>query len=112
MADVAGFSTGVWLDRIAAIQGGKANSGRLSLKGHLEGALKQVRSLTVTDHVAIGTGAAKRRTRLVHRGYKTGCPTHRPTVRLCEVVPGWSEQPASTWNPSEAVHVLDVSIQV
>lgn len=35
------FPTGVWIDRIAAIEGGSANSGRLGVEGHLQAALAQ-----------------------------------------------------------------------
>lgn len=35
------FPTGVWIDRIAAIDGGSLNSGRLSVEGHLIEALAQ-----------------------------------------------------------------------
>ena len=36
-----GISTAIWLDRIAAIQGGAANSGRLGLTQHFDAAVKQ-----------------------------------------------------------------------
>jgi len=35
------YATGVWIDRIAAIDGGASNGGRLSVEGHLQEALKQ-----------------------------------------------------------------------
>ncbi|MEU6840293.1 glycoside hydrolase family 6 protein [Streptomyces sp. NPDC046716] len=41
MRSVGGQSTAVWLDRIAAIEGGAANDGRLGLTGHLDKALAQ-----------------------------------------------------------------------
>ena len=41
IAKASVLPTGVWIDRIAAINGGAANSGRLSLTGHLDTALKQ-----------------------------------------------------------------------
>ena len=36
-----GISTAIWLDRIAAIQGGAANGGRLGLTQHFDAAAKQ-----------------------------------------------------------------------
>lgn len=36
-----GISTAIWLDRIAAIKGGAANSGRLGLTQHFDAAVKQ-----------------------------------------------------------------------
>ena len=41
MAVVATYPTAVWLDRIAAIAGGTANSGRLGLQQHIQAALAQ-----------------------------------------------------------------------
>jgi cellulose 1,4-beta-cellobiosidase len=41
MKVVEGYPTAVWLDRIAAIAGGSANSGRLGLQGHINAALAQ-----------------------------------------------------------------------
>ncbi|MGW0519281.1 glycoside hydrolase family 6 protein [Crossiella sp. NPDC003009] len=41
MATVKTYPTAVWLDRIAAIHGGKPNGDRRSLKGHLDAALAQ-----------------------------------------------------------------------
>ena len=41
MAVVATYPTAVWLDRMAAIAGGTANSGRLSLQQHIQAALSQ-----------------------------------------------------------------------
>jgi len=41
MAVVATYPTAVWLDRIAAIAGGSANSGRLGLQQHIQAALAQ-----------------------------------------------------------------------
>jgi cellulase/cellobiase CelA1 len=41
MNTVATYPTAVWLDRIAAIQGGAVNSGRLSLQGHINAAVAQ-----------------------------------------------------------------------
>ncbi|MGA9669341.1 MAG: glycoside hydrolase family 6 protein [Terracidiphilus sp.] len=41
MSTVATYPTAVWLDRIAAIQGGSVNSGRLSLQGHINAAVTQ-----------------------------------------------------------------------
>lgn len=43
MRGIAMLPTAVWLDRIAAIYGGKANGGRASLENHLLGALAQQR---------------------------------------------------------------------
>jgi cellulose 1,4-beta-cellobiosidase len=44
MRTVAKQPTGVWMDRMAAIAGGSANAGRLSLREHLDSALDQRRS--------------------------------------------------------------------
>ena len=41
MTTVGGYSTAVWLDRMAAISGGTANGGRLSLAQHITTALSQ-----------------------------------------------------------------------
>ncbi|MGA2289895.1 glycoside hydrolase family 6 protein [Bradyrhizobium sp.] len=41
MATVAGYPTAVWIDSMAAIAGGSANNGRLSLAQHIAAALKQ-----------------------------------------------------------------------
>lgn len=47
MRSVGGQPTAVWLDRIAAIEGGAANDGRLGLTGHLDKALAQDRKSVV-----------------------------------------------------------------
>jgi cellulose 1,4-beta-cellobiosidase len=41
MTTVAGYPTAIWLDKMAAITGGSANSGRLSLAQHINAALAQ-----------------------------------------------------------------------
>jgi cellulose 1,4-beta-cellobiosidase len=41
MSVVATYPTAVWLDRMAAIAGGSANSGRMSLQQHIQAALAQ-----------------------------------------------------------------------
>jgi cellulase/cellobiase CelA1 len=41
MNTVASYPTAVWLDRIAAVQGGSVNSGRLGLQGHIDAAVAQ-----------------------------------------------------------------------
>ena len=41
MAVVATYPTAVWLDRMAAIAGGSANNGRMSLQQHIQAALSQ-----------------------------------------------------------------------
>ncbi len=40
-AKMRSMPTGVWIDRIAAIDGGSANGGRLGVEGHLKAALAQ-----------------------------------------------------------------------
>jgi cellulose 1,4-beta-cellobiosidase len=41
VAKMKTFPTGVWIDRIGAIDGGTANGGRLGVEGHLQAALAQ-----------------------------------------------------------------------
>ncbi|WP_211212919.1 glycoside hydrolase family 6 protein [Actinopolyspora mortivallis] len=48
MRTVQSYPTAVWLDRIAAIEGGEANGGRLGLREHLDEALAQKGSGPIT----------------------------------------------------------------
>ncbi|SDP31025.1 Cellulase/cellobiase CelA1 [Actinopolyspora xinjiangensis] len=53
MEQIKSYPTAVWLDRIAAIEGGEANSGRLSLREHLDEALAQKGSGPITASFVI-----------------------------------------------------------
>lgn len=53
MRAVQSSPTAVWLDRIAAIRGGEANGGRLSLREHLDEALAQKGSGPITASFVI-----------------------------------------------------------
>ncbi|WP_420237060.1 glycoside hydrolase family 6 protein [Telmatobacter bradus] len=53
MAVVSTYSTAVWLDKIAAINGGTANGGRLGLQGHITAALAQQAASGSSDPIVV-----------------------------------------------------------